>query len=151
MFPITRLWVSGFYLGRQLSSVSVPICTLLSHVPSKTMKLLHCEDLFPVIKITCCCDGLNDIPTLSRIFEYLAPVVGTVWGALGHVRSMSLWGAWVGFENLKIHAVSSSLSLLPACGSRNEPSASSSVTVPLLRHYGLWFIWKHKPNKPSLP
>lgn len=75
------------YLGKQLSSVSAPTCALLSHVSSKTTKLLHCEDLFPLIEITCHCDSLNDIPTLSRIFEYLAPVGGTVWGALGEVRS----------------------------------------------------------------
>lgn len=98
------------------------------------MKLLQCEDLSPLIKITCRCDGLNGVPTLSRIFEYLAPVGGPVWGALGHVRSSHCRVRGVGFEDLKTHAFSSSLSLLPACGSRHESSASSSYhrasTVP---------------------
>lgn len=57
------------------------------------------------------------------MLEYMHLFRGAVWVGLGDVGLLEEVCNWVGFEASKPCAISSSFSVLPAYGSRCEPSA----------------------------
>jgi hypothetical protein len=120
------LILANNYLYYQFITNPCPPCPCFF---SRRMTLLCYEDRFQLIINLHYSGGLDVIPPLSRLFEYLVPVGGADWGGLGGRRRASLG---VDFDGL--YRFYFNLCFLPV-GQDLSPQLVAPATGPLLCHY----------------